>query len=142
MTSSECMARDNASKAMLEELQRVGLLDSHVCHVERRAINVFTNNKGSVNVDFAVQSGKIIKICMYIHRDGLGSSIQTSLESVGKKYKCWGIEVGNQGVPRNDEGVLYKLNTRVNWTNMAPEEVASIANTVKDFVRDVSRVLN
>lgn len=142
MTNSQYNDRETAQRKLLTALHRVGLSDSHVCHAERCAINVFGNNKGSVNVDFAVQGGTIIKICMYIHRGSLASNIQADLVSVGNKYKNWALEPGNQGLQRIKNGVLYKLNTHVNWTNLTPGDVTSIANNVKDFVCDASRVLN
>ena len=141
MTNSQCSARENASKQILAKLQRIGLSDAHIRHEERCAINAFTHNKGSVNVDFAVQGGTAVKICMYVHRDGLVPNIQADLLSVGRKYKGWILELGKMGPQRTEAGVLYKLNTHVNWINIASEDVTTIANTVKDFVCDVSRVL-
>lgn len=126
-------ATKQAMDLMISALQAIGIAEAKM--VKERAIRVATfGNRGWINIDLAKLHGTVLKITLY--SNAFGAKYVKELR--GKTKEMYGVVVerGNFYDPANaerDEGVVFKLNTGVDWIIATQEDFERVALMAKDL---------
>lgn len=132
------MTREEVSDKVLAELLRIGV-NATMRHISRRSLCAAKfGQRGEVNVDFERRDRKI-KICMYVNDGGLVWN--KKLATAGQAIVGTRLVSGNAGLNRQTPGVLFKLDTGIDWESATGADIARAAEFVKKFKDEVSSVI-
>ena len=138
------MTRNQANEAMQLALKRIGIHDAHSVKMPMSIRVASFGNRGWINVDLMIldqqnRRNPQVKICMYVEEPGRKHI--NGLVKIGHAIKGVVLEQGSQYGGIQNCGVVYKLNTGVNWKLANTADFDSVAKIVGNFIKLVTSLL-
>lgn len=139
----EKMTIEQANEEMVAALIRAGIANARADHPPMAVRAARFDDKGWINVDLMRvdqhrRPCRRIKISMFAQDSG--RSAIGNLIRVGRAVRNVTLEPGNQFEGTQECGVVYKLNTGVDWSVAATADFDRVANIVVDFVNQIAQV--
>ena len=137
------MTRNQANAEMVAALRRAGIKDAMAVQHPMAVRTATFGDKGWINVDLMLLDPRRrrdpkIKICMYVN--DAGRAYIKKLIQIGQSVRGVALERGNQFNGRQVRGVVYKLNTGIDWRQASKADFDKAAGIARDFKDAVSTV--
>lgn len=135
------MQIEEARDAVIAELGRLGVTGVAALNAAIVSARVVTfGSRATINIDFERRDGKI-KICLYIHPEAVKKVDQlVAIGALASMIQGVSLEPGSEGLRRQTDGVLFKLNTGVDWESASGQGVATVAQIAMAFKNAISVV--
>ena len=131
------MTRKDANDKVVAAMRDAGVADAR--YISEMAVRVATfGDKGWINVDLMKLDPKI-KVCMYVN--DAGRTYIKKLIQIGQSVKGVTLERGSQFNGSRVCGVVYKLNTGIDWRRASKADFDRAAGIARDFKDAVATVL-
>ena len=128
---------ESALKLMLDALVDAGFSRARIVRGSRTVIAKQFNGY-IVSVDLMVDPERVAKICLF-GRSNVRTHFETFL-SIGRAIGD--VDLGQlYVVGTRRTGVIFKINTHVNWENATKDDFVEIAKKVKEFAKKVQGIV-